>query len=109
MAHNSLPSIQRQQPTNSDHRQFLWDVEQYMNNMFTDTRQRFQEFCDNKGYTEKTSHALFILIEDRYFMLQQKPHYIIKNFSDDTEELVYPVCLCIFNSSKSLKSHWANT
>ena len=53
MAHNSLPCIQQQQPTDSDQRQFLQDVEQYMNNMFADTRQRIQEFCDTKGYMVK--------------------------------------------------------
>ena len=77
--------------------------------MFNDTRQRIQKISDTKGYAEKTSHALFVLIEDRYFMLQQTPHYIIKNFSNDTEETVCLACIHIFNSSTNLKIHWTKT
>ena len=75
--------------------------------MFNDTRQRIQEICNTKGYSEKMSHALFVLIEDRYFLLQQIPHYIIKNFSNDMEETVCWPCIRIFNSSTNLKIHWA--
>merc|ERR1712239_116856 len=46
---------------------------------------------------------------DRYFMLTQKPHYIIKNFSDDDKEKVCWVCLRIFKQTGHLKNHWAHT
>ena len=77
--------------------------------MFIDTHRLLKEFCHAKGFTEKTSHALFALINDRYFILQQKPHYIIKAFSDDNDEPVCWVCLRIFKKSTQLKSHWAKT
>ena len=80
-----------------------------MNTMFQDTHKMLKQFCHTKGLTENTSHALFTLLDHRYFMLQQKPQHIIKQFSNDDKEKVYWVCLRILKKSAHLKTHWAQT
>merc|ERR1711954_457745 len=67
------------------------------------------DHCKANGYTQTTLHALFTFLDNRYFILRQKPHYIIKQFSDDDKEKVCWVCLRVFKKSALLKTHWTHT
>ena len=103
IAHNSLPIVQISIPDENAQKEFILKIEDYMNNMFQDTHSMLIDFCNRKGYTQTTSHALFTLLDNRYFILRQKPHYIIKQFSNDDKERLCWVCLRVFKKISIFK------
>merc|ERR1712081_102649 len=109
MAHNSLPNVQPVTPDGTIQKDFVLKLETYMNNMFQTTHAMIVDHCKANGYTLATAQPLHMLLHDRYFMLTQKPHYIIKHFSDDDKEKVCWVCLRMFKKPGHLKNHWAHT
>merc|ERR1712112_328812 len=106
MAHNSLPNVQPVTPDGTVQKDFVLKLESYMNNMFQSTHDMIVDHCKTNGHTAQPLH---MLLKDRYFMLTQKPHFIIKHFSDDNKEKVCWVCLRIFKHKGYLKNHWTQT
>merc|ERR1711954_573666 len=90
MAHNSLPNVQPVTPDRPVRKDFVLTLEAYMDNMFQYTHDMIVDYCKTNGHTAQPLH---MLLKDRYFLLTQKPNFIIKHFSGDNKEKVCWVCL----------------